>query len=99
MYRVLYRRHIFLSILLQMIITSMCLLSRVNGTIDFIFIGSEDPQRAYGKRKNAKWKIDVCKTLMSHFPTFENKLKLDLDIWPTDMNINRNHLQIKDNLP
>ena len=44
--------------------------------------------------------IDVCKTLM---PPFLNiciiGLTFDLDIWPTDLNINRDHLLIKDYLP
>ena len=51
-----------------------------------------------------KWKwslnIDVCKTLMRSFPKIKRiGLTFDLDLWPTDLNINRGHLLIKDFLP
>ena len=41
--------------------------------------------------------IDVCKTLMPPSPTY--KKRRDLWPWPTDLNINRGHLLIKDYLP
>ena len=42
------------------------------------------------------WKnIDVCETLMPPFPN----MNFDLDLWPTDLKINRDHLLIKDYLP
>ena len=50
---------------------------------------------------NMRWRrqyenIDVCKTLMPPFPQHIND-KLDLS--PTDLNINRGHLLMKDYLP
>ena len=39
--------------------------------------------------------IDVCETLMPPFPN----MTFDLDLWPTDLKINRDHLLIKDYLP
>ena len=39
--------------------------------------------------------IDVCETLMPPFPN----MTFDLDLWPTDLEINRDHLLIKDYLP
>ena len=39
--------------------------------------------------------IDVCETLMPPFPN----ITFDLDLWPTDLKINRDHLNIKDYLP
>ena len=42
--------------------------------------------------------IDVCKTLMPPFPNI-CIIGLTLDLWPTDLNINRGHLLIKDYLP
>ena len=39
--------------------------------------------------------IDVCETLMPPFPN----MTFDLDLWPTDLKINREHLLIKDYLP
>ena len=43
---------------------------------------------------------DVCETLMPPFPNiWRISLTFDLDIWPTDLNINRNHLLIKVYLP
>ena len=44
--------------------------------------------------------IAVCKTLMPPFPNIERKgLTFDTDLWPTDLNINRGHVLIKDYLP
>ena len=43
----------------------------------------------------AKQNIDVCETLMPPFPN----MTFDLDLWPTDLKINRDHLLIKDYLP
>ena len=44
--------------------------------------------------------IDVCKTLMPPFPNiWRIGLTFDLDLWPTDLKINRDHLLIKDYLP
>ena len=46
------------------------------------------------------WNIDVCKTLMPPFPNIcIIGLTFDLDLWPTDLNINRDRLLIKDYLP
>ena len=39
--------------------------------------------------------IDVCETLMPPFPN----MTFDLDLWPTDLKINRDHLLIMDYLP
>ena len=38
--------------------------------------------------------IDVCETLMPPFPN----MTFDLDLWPTDLKINRDHLLIKEYL-
>ena len=44
--------------------------------------------------------IAVCKTQMPPFPNmWRVGLTFDLDLWPTDLNINRDHLLIKDYLP
>ena len=46
------------------------------------------------------WKIDVCKTLMSPLPQHvKSRLELLPAFWPTDLNIIRDHLPIKDYLP
>ena len=44
---------------------------------------------------NTTKNIDVCETLMPPFPN----MTFDLDLWPTDLKINRDHLLIKDYLP
>ena len=45
-------------------------------------------------------KIDVCETLMPPFPNISRiGLTFDLDLSPTDLNIERGHLLIKDYLP
>ena len=48
-----------------------------------------------------KLNIDVCETLMP--PPFPNLsrigLTFDPDLWPTDLNIDRDHLIIMDYLP
>ena len=41
-----------------------------------------------------KIKIDVCKTPMLLSPTFSKRL--DLRLWPTNLNINRDHLLVKE---
>ena len=47
-----------------------------------------------------KQNIEVCKTLMPPFPNrWIVGLTFDLAIWPTDLNINRDHLLIKGYLP
>ena len=44
--------------------------------------------------------IAVCKTQMPPFPNIRRVgLTFDLDLWPTDLNVNRDHLLIKDYLP
>ena len=44
--------------------------------------------------------IAVCKTVMPPFPNiWRIGLTFDTDLWPTDLNINRGHLLIKDYLP
>ena len=44
--------------------------------------------------------IAVCKTQMPPFPNIRREgLTFDLDLWPTDQNVNRDHLLIKDYLP
>ena len=43
---------------------------------------------------------DVCKTLMPPFPNIQRiGVTFDLDLWPTNLNINRGHLLIKEYLP
>ena len=45
-------------------------------------------------------KIEVCKTLMPPLPnTWRVCLTLNLALWPTDLNINRDHLIIKNYVP
>ena len=46
-------------------------------------------------QRHKKVNIDVCETLMPPFPN----MTFDLDLWPTDLKINRDHLLIKDYLP
>ena len=44
--------------------------------------------------------IAVCKTQITPFPNIRRVgLTFDLDLWPTDLNVNRDHLVIKDYLP
>ena len=44
--------------------------------------------------------IAVCKTQMPPFPNIRRVgLTFDLDLWPTDLNVNRDHLLIKDYVP
>ena len=44
--------------------------------------------------------IDVCETLMPPFPNISRiELTFDLDLLPTDLNIDRVHLFMKDFLP
>ena len=44
--------------------------------------------------------IDVCETLMPSFPNLSRiGLTFDLDLWPTNLNIDKGHLLIKDYLP
>ena len=46
-----------------------------------------------------KENIAVCKTLMPPFPNIKRiGLTFDTDLWPTDLNINRGHVLIKDYL-
>ena len=46
------------------------------------------------------WNIDVCKTLMPPFPNiWIIGLTFDLDLWPTDLNSNMDHLLMQDYLP
>ena len=46
------------------------------------------------------WNIVVCKTQMPPFPNmWRVGLTFDLYLWPTDLNVNRDHLLIKDYLP
>ena len=46
------------------------------------------------------WNIDVCVTLMPPFPNLSRiGLTFNLDLWPTNLNIDRGHLLIKDYLP
>ena len=53
-----------------------------------------------GLLQDKRWNIDVCKTLMPPFPNiWRIGLTFDLDLWPTDLNINMDHLLIKDYLP
>ena len=50
--------------------------------------------------QNTLRKIDVCETLMPPFPDISGiGLRFDLDLSPTDLNINRDHLLIEDYLP
>ena len=50
--------------------------------------------------QSKKRKRDDCKTLMPPFPNISKiGLTSDLDLWPTDLNINRGHLLINDYLP
>ena len=51
-------------------------------------------------RQQSEVNINVCKTLMPPFPNIWTiGFTVDLDLWPTDLNINRGHLLIKDYLP
>ena len=51
-------------------------------------------------RMEPKINIAVCKTQMPPFPNmWRVGLTFDLDLWPTDLNVNRDHLLIKDYLP
>ena len=56
--------------------------------------------RKYGGINHYNWNIDVCETLMAPFPNLSRiGLTFDLDLWPTNLNIDRNHLLSKDYLP
>ena len=48
-----------------------------------------------GNKCESTRNIDVCETLMPPFPN----MTFDLDLWPTDLKNNRDHLLIKDYLP
>ena len=49
---------------------------------------------------NIELKKDVCETLLPPFPNIMRiVLTFDLELSPTDVNINRGHLPMKDHLP
>ena len=60
-----------------------------------IFLYSYEAEFIQSLLSTGKKNIDVCKTLMPPFPN----MTFDLDLLPTDLKINRDHLLIKDYLP
>ena len=54
----------------------------------------------FGPWATIVWNKAVCKTQMPPFPNmWRVGLTFDLDLWPTDLNVNRDHPLIKDYLP
>ena len=65
-----------------------------------VYLSTNHEQAKLAKVPDHLINIDVCETLMPHFTNLSKiGFTFDLDFSPTDLNIDRGHLLIKDYLP